>query len=201
MPRIKAATVPEHRDAQRARLLAAARELVLAGGPAALRFGPLADRAGVARPSVYDYFPTRAALLIALVDEELPAWRAELAAAMARATCAKDRVRAFVRTQLRLVAQGRHELPFALVRGELEPEVQAHVAQAHAGLFGSLHAALAELGVKDPAAGAALIAGAVRSAVESLRGGAASAAVIRATVAFVVGGVEALAGGAGVVRR
>lgn len=193
MPRIKAATLPEHRDAQRARLLAAARELVLTEGPGGLRFAALAARAGVARPSVYDYFPTPGALLIALIDAEFPPWRAALEKAMARASSPREQVRLFVQAQLRMLAGRGHELPFALARGELAPEVQAHVAHAHRELFGLLHAALMAQGVKDSEAALTLISGALQSAAELLRKGARSEPLAHTTLAFVMGGLDALA--------
>jgi Bacterial regulatory proteins, tetR family len=39
------------------------------GGVASLKFSELADRTGLARPSVYEYFKTKGDLVVALVEE------------------------------------------------------------------------------------------------------------------------------------
>jgi hypothetical protein len=64
VPRISSATLAEHRVAQRAALLRAAAELVISGGAAAVNPTAVADRAGIARTSVYDYFHSREDLLV-----------------------------------------------------------------------------------------------------------------------------------------
>ena len=83
-------------------------------------------------------------------------------------------------------------MPFALAGGELEPEVQVHIARSHADLLDLLRTALAGLGVPDVATATALVAGAVRSAAELLREGAASELVLRTTERFVIAGIQAL---------
>src|SRR5690606_19635538 len=55
MPRITAPTVAEHRKAQQRALLDAAREILAETGRPPT-FTALAERAGMARPSVYEYF-------------------------------------------------------------------------------------------------------------------------------------------------
>ena len=86
MPRIRAATVVEHREMQRRALLDAARELVAGGGIAALTFPALAKATGLARSSVYEYFKSRADVVEALVAHEFPAWIGEVRTAMAGET-------------------------------------------------------------------------------------------------------------------
>jgi hypothetical protein len=53
-------------DRTRAAILAAARELVSAGSPAAISLGAIAKRAGVSRITVYNRFGSKAALIAAL---------------------------------------------------------------------------------------------------------------------------------------
>lgn len=166
MPRIKAATVPEHREAQREALLSAAKAIIVRNGVPALTFSDLADRAHVARPSVYDYFRTKPDLLIALVDAEFPPWRDEIVAAMSSCTTPAEQVEAFVRAQLRLVADGRHELPYALSKGDLDPKVMRHVAKIHEAISQLLTEAVRALGVRDIPTAMALVTGVVRTGAD-----------------------------------
>ncbi len=56
-------------DRTRAAIVAAARELVAAGGQPAISVGAVASRAGVSRITVYNRFGSRAGLLRAVADE------------------------------------------------------------------------------------------------------------------------------------
>ncbi len=68
------------KDRRRADLLAAAREAALEQPIQALRLADVAARVGLSKASVYRYFPTKEALLDALLLDELAGWFTELAA-------------------------------------------------------------------------------------------------------------------------
>ena len=72
MPKINAATIDEHKEQTRSALLAAAARSFVANGLSATSIGVLADEAGIARTTVYEYFPNKEAVLAALIDERLP---------------------------------------------------------------------------------------------------------------------------------
>ncbi len=154
-----------------------------------LIFAELADQAGLARPSVYEYFRSKGELIIALVDDEFPAWRRELDAAVGGAVGAEARIETFVRTMLRLVAAGRHHLPFAFAASEFHNDIRAHVVGRHAELLALLRPSLAELGVGDVDACSRFVNGVLVAAIEHLRAGAA-AHVVDDAVPFVLGGVR-----------
>lgn len=195
MPRIKAASIAEHRDAQRRAVLDAARRLLITEGPEALGFGKIAKASGLARPTVYEYFRTKGDLVLALIDDELPAWRRELEAAITRAPAPELVIDAFVRAQLRLVADGRHELPFALAHVVTDDAAAKRIAEVHSAIFGMLAPALRAMGVADTdeAYCLELVATAVMAAVRALRRGADLHDAAEATARFVVGGVRATA--------
>lgn len=91
---------------QRAALLDAARSLLSEGGTEALTFPALAERTGLARSSVYEYFRSRAAVVEELCEVDFPVWAADVSAAMERAGTAEAKVEAYVRRQLELVGTG-----------------------------------------------------------------------------------------------
>lgn len=72
MPRIRAATIDEHRSLTRSALLSAARELIEAEGTADIPLADVALLAGIGRTTLYDYFTDRDDLIASLVEEELP---------------------------------------------------------------------------------------------------------------------------------
>lgn len=88
---------------QRGALLDAARSLLSEGGTEALTFPALAERTGLARSSVYEYFRSRAAVVEELCAVDFPVWAAEIEAAMERADAPEAKVEAYVRSQLALV--------------------------------------------------------------------------------------------------
>jgi AcrR family transcriptional regulator len=193
MPKIKAATVPEHRKAQRTALLEAAREVILSSGLASLKFGDVADRAGLARSSVYEYFKTKGDLVVALVEEEVPAWSADVSKALADSTSAEESVAAFVRTVLELVKSGRHELPFALAEGELDADARRKIAKAHEDLFRLVAPALKSLGVRDLASCLELIGGVITATGQALRKDRSRRGLVEMAAIFTVAGVKSLA--------
>lgn len=193
MPKIKAASIPEHRAVQRAAILQAARAAILERGLAQLTFGGLADRTGLARPSVYEYFRTKSELVIALIEEEMPAWRSTAARATAQGESPEEAIGAFVRALLDLVKSGRHQLPFALAASELDDETQAAIGQAHREVFGLLAPHLARLGVRDIESVIGFVSGVVMTAGQALRRTPKRRRLIERAVAFTVGGACACA--------
>jgi AcrR family transcriptional regulator len=69
------------REATRERILAAATELAREGGWPSVTMRKIADRVDYTHPALYAYFPTKEALLLALLREGLKRFRADLEAA------------------------------------------------------------------------------------------------------------------------
>lgn len=72
MPKINAPTIDEHKAKTRSLLLHAAAGLFTARGLAGTAMGALSDAAGIARTTVYEYFPNKEAVLAELIEERLP---------------------------------------------------------------------------------------------------------------------------------
>lgn len=72
MPKINAATIDEHKEQTRRALLQAGAASFISFGLAGTSFGALADEAGIARTTVYEYFPNKEAVLADLIYERLP---------------------------------------------------------------------------------------------------------------------------------
>jgi AcrR family transcriptional regulator len=177
---------------QRAALLDAARSLLSEGGTDALTFPALAERTGLARSSVYEYFRSRAAVVEELCAVDFPLWAAEVEAAMASAEGPEAKIEAYVRRQLALVGDRRHRAVVAISAGELEAGAREKIRAAHGGLIALVVDALAALGHEHPRLTAALLQGAVDAAVRRIELGAAEAPaqITEAAVAMALRGVR-----------
>ncbi|MGY4389263.1 AcrR family transcriptional regulator [Streptomyces sp. TE12347] len=192
MPRIRAASVAEHRSMQRGALLDAARSLLSEGGTEALTFPALAERTGLARSSVYEYFRSRAAVVEELCAVDFPVWAAEIEAAMEQAESPEAKIEAYVRSQLGLVGDRRHRAVVAISASELDAGAREKIRAAHGGLIAMIVEALSALGHAEPRLAAMLLQGVVDAAVRRIELGAAEdpTVVTEAAVAMALRGVR-----------
>ena len=72
MPRIRAASIAEHKVITRALILEMAQELFATWGYEDTSFGDIATAVGIGRTTLYDYFTDKDDLLASLVEETLP---------------------------------------------------------------------------------------------------------------------------------
>ncbi|MER6097725.1 helix-turn-helix domain-containing protein [Streptomyces sp. NPDC001728] len=172
MPRIHAATVADHRSQQRAALLDAARELLEEGDASQVTFAEVARRTGLARNSVYKYFPDRHHLLTAVVREAAPRWTGRIHAALAAAGEAPEaRVAAYVTAQLEMVRDGEHRIARAVADEKDAAALRAGADSAHRDLLDPLVEALRDLGDDDPLLTARFLQGFVNAATTALEAG------------------------------
>lgn len=78
MPRIRAASIDEHKELTRAALLDAAFTVIAEAGTAEVPLGEIALAAGVGRTTFYDYFDDRDDVIASLVEDKLPSVIADL---------------------------------------------------------------------------------------------------------------------------
>ncbi|MER7398778.1 helix-turn-helix domain-containing protein [Streptomyces sp. NPDC000151] len=177
---------------QRDALLDAARTLLSEGGTEALSFPALAERTGLARSSVYEYFRSRAAVVEELCAVDFPVWAAEVEAAMERVEAPEEKIEAYVRQQLALVGDRRHRAVVAISAGELDAGAREKIRAAHGGLIAMIVEALGALGHKQPRLAAMLLQGVVDAAVRRIELGAAEdpTEITEAAVAMTLHGVR-----------
>ncbi|MGW0560880.1 TetR/AcrR family transcriptional regulator [Streptomyces sp. NPDC003016] len=182
----------EHRTMQRGALLDAARSLLSEGGTEALTFPALAERTGLARSSVYEYFRSRASVVEELCAVDFPVWAAEVENAMERAGTPAGKVEAYVRAQLLLIGDRRHRAVVAISASELEAGAREKIRAAHGGLVTMIVEAIGELGHEQPRLAAMMLQGVVDAAVRRIELGAAEDpdVIADAAVAMALHGVR-----------
>jgi AcrR family transcriptional regulator len=190
MPKISAPTVAQHRARQRAALLDAARLLLEEHGYPGLTFGALADRTGLARPTVYEYFASKDDLVVALCEREIGRQAELVRSRLEGASSPRERVAAFVRAQLdlaveepRLVAPPGAEVPVGAA-------ARARIRELHRQLASTLSEALAGVDGTDGALLAGLVQGVVNAAILRIRDGDAPERVAAAAIGLVLEGLN-----------
>lgn len=172
MPRIRAATVAEHRAAQVRALLDAGRAIIAETGRPPTLSG-VAAGAGLARSSVYEYFTSADDLLGALVEDVTPRWKARVRAEVAMAASPAGAVLAYVHANLVQVAEGEHAI-IASLAAIAPGHVTGHRARAmHEALLEPLLEALEALGVPDVPVVAEQIDAVVRAGSRQIEEGVA----------------------------
>ena len=170
MPRITAPSVAEHRAAQERKLLDAADALLRETGEAPT-LAQVAERAGLARPSIYQYFGSRTDLLHALVRDVFPRWTEQIASAMRAAPTPADRILAYARANIILVDEGSHAVASALAALAPGAEVDEQARLMHTRIQEPLVETLSELGVDDPESVAQMINSMVHAGTRMLDAG------------------------------
>jgi AcrR family transcriptional regulator len=190
VPRISAPTVVEHRARQRRAVLDAAAQVALEQGGRGVTFAAVSARSGLARSSLYEYFPSPDALLAELVVDSLDRVTAEVRSAVDAQRDPRLRLRAYVRAVLRLADSGDRALGRALSDLELPPECSAALGAMHERLASPLVDALAALGSADPARDAAYAQGVLEAAARRIESGGGPRSEAAAAEAFIVAALE-----------
>lgn len=171
MPKISAATVAEHRAAQRRALLDAALEILAETPEQAPSLGDVARRAGLARSSVYNYFDSRDDLLHAVVVDLFPRWNKRVVEAMDEVSDPTERVLMYIDVNLQLVAEGEHAIVGALATFTPQAFSDESMHAMHQDLVLPLLEALRARGVADPELDAELVTALMHKGTELIESG------------------------------
>jgi AcrR family transcriptional regulator len=149
MPRIETETLAEHRDWRRNQLIEAAASIAMESGGAAITVAAVAQRAGLSRTSVYEYFGSGSELVADLVIDELGSFAQILNTAVVDCTDAQCVVTCWVKGALTYIADGRHLLAKALNATAMPQSRTQQIGMAHRALMAPLVRAVTDLGIKD----------------------------------------------------
>jgi AcrR family transcriptional regulator len=168
MPRITAPTLAEHRDQRRSALLQAGQELLAQLGPAGVTMAAVAARTGLSRPAVYEYFPSTADLLAAVLLEHMETWTLQVHDAITQLPDPQDRIDEYVFRSLRFFREDNHQSLALTSEASLPPEVRQRLTDAHQSIISPLIEAITELGIHDALQAAQFIQGVIEAAARRL---------------------------------
>jgi AcrR family transcriptional regulator len=184
MPKISAPTVAEHRARQRTALLRAATDILVNDGIGAVTPAAVGAAAGLARPSVYQYFSSGSAIIAAIIEDVFPRANQILADSIASASTPSERLDTYIRETLRLAAEGYHRPASALAGATLPPECVTRLTDLHREQAAPFRQALSELGVPDPPLTAPLLGGIIEAGMKLVEAGHSLVAVTERTTAL-----------------
>lgn len=154
MPRIWEASVADHKIRLRQAIIEAAVEVVAEEGLAEVTMSHIAERAGVGRATIYNYFPDLEHILAAYVVEEFEGYHRRLDHELEGIADPLDRLSAYIRFAVDYFASPAHRfgseaIPVGQFSPELAPQVGAAFASLHARMAGMVSTAI-DAGVLRP---------------------------------------------------
>lgn len=192
MPRINTTNLVNQREWRRSQLINAAAAIALESGSEAITVSAVAQRAGLARTSVYEYFGSSAELVADLIIEELSAFTDILVAAVAPASAPEEAIANWIDSALQYIADGRHLLAKALSATSLPINRSAEIGSAHRALLAPLTTALTEIGVQDLNYALSMIQSLTDAATKRIENGNDAESEIVKTSAFCIAGLFTL---------
>ena len=188
MPRIDAPTLAERREQRRDALLEAATTVMRESGTVTM--SAVAERTGLSRTAVYEYYRSSADLIADVLVDELAAWIDHLAEAIDGIADPRVRLVTWIRAALAYVEDGRHALVRAAGDATLPPVRRAQVQTLHRDLAAPVYVALREIGVTDAERIASYVWGVVEAATRHIESGRAADDEVDAAIAFARAGVD-----------
>jgi len=185
MPKISAPTVAEHRVRQREALLQAAIDLLVHAGVSAVTPAAVSAAAGLSRPSFYQYFPSGAGILAAVIEDAFPRANAALKEALGSASGPAEELDTYVRVSLRLAHEGAHRPAAALSAAQLPDQCRARLRELHQEQAAPFMRALKDLGAPDLQLTAQLLGGVLETAMGAIESGASLTSVTERTLTLV----------------
>ena len=176
MPRISADTVAAHVAIQSAAVVEAAARLFAERGIAEVTMGDIAEEVGLARNSLYRYFPDKGHILVAWLTAEIDPLVAESARIAGTDEPVAERLERWLSFHLELGTDDDHRLMERVAEeiGALPAEVRAEIGAQHRRLYLTIQPVVTELLVgtgRDAGVVIGLIGGLLRSATELVNHG------------------------------
>jgi AcrR family transcriptional regulator len=149
MPKIAAANIEEHIRLQTGRILDAARELFSASGFGGTDIGDIAKSIGLARNSIYRYYPSKDHILVAVMRRDMEPYLEEVEALDGRIADPLERIDAWLDLQIEL-ATGPCQATMKMLgdMAEVPAESRQEISALHEPLRSVLETSAAEL-LKD----------------------------------------------------
>ncbi len=183
MPRIEADSIEEHVRLQTARILDAASRLFRERGYRGTDMEDIARAIGLARNSLYRYYPSKDHILLDCVQRDMEPYLGQLRALEASMANPRERIAAWVNLQVEMATSPAHHTleQVSEIRQEA-PELRRRLLELHDAPAAVLETALDEIlrsRRRDTATVAAMIAGMVQAAAARALGGGNAATVKR----------------------
>lgn len=176
-------------------ILVAARAVLGDGGSDAVTMHSLAERTGLSRPAVYQYFPSREHVLGELMLNDIADLANNLERLVGPLSDPYEQVRVWVHYCLAYLASEEHQLIQHIGRERLPAEQLGEIGVLHGMFMTSLLRPLQALGARAPESLVHLIYGAVSAAATRVINGSDLAVEAHSLESFALAGLESALGG------
>lgn len=193
-PKIQAATIVEQRAMRQRQLIDAALAIALESGPASITVAAVAQRAGLARSSIYEYFSSSADLVADLVIEELALYQKRLSGAVIGTQDPYQHIELWIAEALQYVVDGRHMLIKSLNAATIPEFRRDEISQGHRNLMTTISAPLQEIGLTDIRGAMSYLQNTIEAASVRIESGNDAELEIRSAQIYAIAGLRALSG-------
>ncbi len=191
-PKIQAETVVEQRQLRQRQLIDAALAIALESGASSITVAAVAEKAGMARSSIYEYFSSSADLVADLVMEELALYQNRLAKAVIGTSDPYEYVELWIAEALQYVVDGRHMLIKSLNMASIPEFRRDEISQGHRNLMVTISSPLQDMGLKDIRAAMSYLQNIIEAASVRIESGNNPEVETRNAQIFAVAGLRAL---------
>jgi AcrR family transcriptional regulator len=178
-------------DARQQAILSAAVEIIAGAGQDAVSMAALAEKTGLSRPAIYQYFASREHVLGELLINEMADLSNELDRLVADVSDPLERIRIWMHYSLAHLSSAQHRSVREISIENLPEDQRGMLRAMHGYFMMSLITPLNELGVEDSSALCGLIYGSVATAAKRIDAGSEFTVEARALEKFAMAGVEA----------
>ena len=192
-PKIQAATIVEQRAMRQRQLIDAALAIALESGAANITVAAVAQRAGLARSSIYEYFSSSADLIADLVIEELALYQKRLSHAVIGTQDPYQHIELWIAEALQYVVDGRHMLIKSLNAATIPEFRRDEISQGHRNLMTTISAPLQEIGLTDIRGAMSYLQNTIEAASVRIESGNDAELEIRSAQIYALAGLRALA--------
>ena len=192
-PKIQAATIVEQRAMRQRQLIDAALAIALESGAANITVAAVAQRAGLARSSIYEYFPSSADLIADLVIEELALYQKRLSHAVIGTQDPYQHIELWIAEALQYVVDGRHMLVKSLNAATIPEFQRDEISQGHRNLMTTISAPLQEIGLTDIRGAMSYLQNTIEAASVRIESGSDAEIEIQSAQIYAIAGLRALA--------
>ena len=192
-PKIQATTIVEQRAMRQRQLIDAALAIALESGAANITVAAVAQRAGLARSSIYEYFSSSADLIADLVIEELALYQKRLSHAVIGTQDPYQHIELWIAEALQYVVDGRHMLIKSLNAATIPEFRRDEISQGHRNLMTTISAPLQEIGLTDIRGAMSYLQNTIEAASVRIESGSDAGIEIQSAQIYAIAGLRALA--------
>jgi AcrR family transcriptional regulator len=177
------------RDHRQAEILEAALNEIRANGVASLTMSRLGQLTGLSRPAIYQYFSSREHVLAELLIDDLADLVNEIDAYIAKFEDPLERVRVWVNSSLKHLANGDHSIIREISESSLPEDSREVVRVLHGQFMMSLISPVRELGINAIDSACHMVYSSVQSAAKRIEAGFEFESEAKAAENFAVAGL------------